>query len=363
MFSANTYIERRKKLKEQVGSGVILLLGNEDSAMNYKDNIYPFRQDSSFLYFFGLNQPKLAAIIDINENEEIIFGDELTIDDIVWTGPLTSIAEQASQVGVTNVQPFQKVASYINKIRGQHRNIHYLPPYRPENQIKLRTLLDIPLDSIPEHYSKTLVKAIVQQRSIKSAEELDEMEKAVNTTLKMHMTAMYMAKKGMYESDLAGMVQGVAVAGGGKLSYPVILTINGQTLHNHHYHNQLKSGQLVLGDFGAETSMCYAGDITRTFPVDKKFTDKQKEIYNIVLKAETECIAALKPGIAYRDMHLHAAKIITNGLKDLGLMKGDTDEAIAGRCTCFVYAARIRAYDWFGRSRYGRPWRGFSWVQ
>ncbi len=329
MFSTKTYVERRKILKEQVGSGVILLLGNEESSMNYKGNIYPFRQDSSFLYFFGLNQPMLAAIIDIDENEEIIFGDELTLDDIIWTGPQTSISDQASQVGIANTQPFSKLSKLINKVKGQHRNVHYLPPYRPENQIKLSSLLDIPLDIIPEHYSKTLVNAVVQQRSIKSQEELDEMEDAVNTTLNMHMTAMYMAKAGMREADLAGMVQGVAVAGGGMLSYPVILTINGQTLHNHHHHNELKSGQLVLGDFGAETSMCYAGDITRTFPVDKKFTTKQKEIYNIVLKAETECIEALKPGVAYRDVHLQAAKIITNGLKDLGIMKGDTDEAVA----------------------------------
>ncbi len=329
MFSANTYTKRRQKLKEQVGSGLILLLGNEESSMNYKDNIYPFRQDSSFLYFFGLNQPSLAAIIDIDENEEIIFGDELTLDDIIWTGPQTSIADQANQVGVLNTKPHNKMFSYINKVRGQHRNVHYLPPYRPENQMKLRSLLDISLDNIPEHYSRILVKAIVQQRSIKSKEELNEMEKAVNTTLKMHMTAMYMAKKGMREADLAGMVQGVAVGGGGMLSYPVILTVNGQTLHNHHHHNELKSGQLVLGDFGAETSMCYAGDITRTFPVDKKFTTQQKEIYNIVLKAEMESIQALKPGIAYRDVHLQAAAIIAEGLKDLGIMKGDTKEAVA----------------------------------
>ena len=276
-----------------------------------------------------MNQPKLAAVIDIDENEEIIFGDELTIDDIVWTGPQTSVADQAAAVGISNTKPFNKISNFINKVKGQHRNIHYLPPYRPENQIKLRTLLEIPLDNIPEHYSKNLVHAIIQQRSIKSEEELDEMEKAVNTTLKMHMTAMYMAKEGMKESDLAGMVQGVAVGGGGKLSYPVILTVNGQTLHNHHHHNELKNGQLVLGDFGAETSMCYAGDITRTFPVDKKFTTKQKDIYNIVLKAEMECIEALKPEVAYRDVHLHAAKIITNGLKDLGVMKGDSAEAVA----------------------------------
>ena len=329
MFSANTYVARRKKLKEEVGSGVILLLGNEDSSMNYKDNIYPFRQDSSFLYFFGFNQPKLAAIIDIDEGEEIVFGDELTIDDIVWTGPQASITDQASQVGIANTSPYQKLFSYINKVRGQHRNVHYLPPYRPENQMKLKSLLEIPLDNIPEHYSKTLANAVIKQRSIKTEDELDEMEKAVNTTMKMHMTAMYMGKAGMRESDLAGMVQGVAVGGGGMLSYPVILTINGHTLHNHHYHNELKSGQLVLGDFGAETSMCYAGDITRTFPVDKKFTNRQKEIYSIVLKAEMDCIEALKPGVAYRDLHLKAAGIITDGLKELGIMKGDTEEAVA----------------------------------
>lgn len=329
MFSTNTYVERRKKLKEQVGSGVILLLGNEDSSMNYEGNTYPFRQDSTFLYFFGLNQPKLAAVIDIDEQEEIIFGDELTMDDIIWTGPQASIADLANRVGVSKNQPANKLTSFISKVRGQHRNIHYLPPYRPENQMKLQFLLEISLKNIPEHYSKTLVNAVIQQRSVKSDEELEEMEKAVNTTLKMHMTAMYMAKKGMREADLAGMVQGVAIGGGGNLSYPVILTINGQTLHNHHYHNELKSGQLILGDFGAETDRCYAGDITRTFPVDKKFTTRQKEIYNIVLETEMRSIESLKPGIAYRDVHLQAAKIIAEGLKDLSLMKGNTDEAVA----------------------------------
>ena len=295
--------------------------------MNYTDNTYHFRQDSSFLYFFGLDQPHLATIIDIDNNQEIIFGNELTLDDIIWTGPQISIAELAHQVGIDKTEPYDHIEKYLKKSKAQ--KIHYLPPYRAVNKIKLSQWLDIPVNSIAQKVSTDLIKGVIHLRSKKSEAELEEMEKAVNTTAQMHLTAMYMAKEGLRESDLAGMVQGVAVGAGGNLSYPVILTVNGQTLHNHHHYNALKKGQLILGDFGAETAMHYAGDITRTFPVDLKFTKKQKDIYNIVLEAELIAIEALKPGIPYRDIHLMAAKVITEGLKSLGLMKGDTDAAVA----------------------------------
>lgn len=328
MFSAETYTKRRQVLKEKLGSGVVLLLGNEDSPMNYKSNIYHFRQDSSFLYYFGLDMPHLAGVIDIDDGEEIIFADELTIDDIVWTGPQPSVKDLAAQIGIEKTLAYNKINKVLHAAQAQRKTIHFLPPYRAANQIKLSTFFDIQYETVPQHASKNLIKAVIAQRAIKSEEEIIEMEKAVNTTRAMHIAVMKMANPGMKEQELVGRAIEIAKAAGGHLSYPAIMTINGQTLHNHHHHHTLESGQLVLGDFGAETSMRYAGDITRTFPVDKKFTDRQKDIYNIVLKAEVDCIATLKPGIPYQEIHLQAASIITDGLKDLGLMKGNTEDAV-----------------------------------
>ncbi len=328
MFSAETYKKRRQILKEKLGSGVVLLLGNEDSPMNYKANIYHFRQDSSFLYYFGLDMPHLVGIIDIEKDEEIIFGNELTIDDIVWTGPLPSIKDLAAQVGVEQTMPYKKIDKVLHAAQAERKTIHFLPPYRAINQVELSKFFNIPFDAVSQHASVNLIKTVIDQRAIKSAEEIVEMEKAVNTSREMHIAVMQMAKAGMTEKELVGKTIDIAMTHGGHLSYPAIMTINGQILHNHHHHHTLESGQLVLGDFGAETSMRYAGDITRTFPVDKTFTDRQKDIYNIVLKAEVDCIAALKPGIAYQQIHLQAASIITDGLKALGLMKGNTEDAV-----------------------------------
>ncbi len=328
MFKTKTYQLRREALKEKLGSGVILFLGNEDSPMNYKDNIYHFRQDSSFLYYFGMDQPNLAGIIDVEEDKEIIFGNELTMDDIVWTGPQTSVHDLAVMVGIKETMPYNKVEKILHAAQAQRKTIHFLPPYRAVNQAKLARYFDLNYEAVPQHASINLIKAVIAQRAIKSTEEIVEMEKAVNTSRAMHMAAMKIAKAGLKEQDLVGAVTDIAIANGGHLSYPAIITVNGQTLHNHHYHNVLESGQLVLGDFGAETSMHYAGDITRTFPVDKTFTDRQKEIYNIVLKAEQDCIAGLRPGLTYQQVHLQAASIITEGLKALGLMKGNVEEAV-----------------------------------
>ncbi|HQU58661.1 MAG TPA: M24B family metallopeptidase, partial [Saprospiraceae bacterium] len=212
--------------------------------------------------------------------------------------------------------------------RKKGRSIHFLPPYRGENMIQLSQWLGIPASELRQQASEELVKAVVSLVSIKGPEEVAEMEKAVNITRAMHLAAMRAARPGIKEAQLAGIVEGIALGAGGQLSYPAILTVNGQTLHNHYHGNVLKSGQLVLGDFGAETSTHYAGDITRTFPVDKTFTTKQKEIYNLVLDTEVSCIEACKPGIRYLDVHLMAARKMAGGLKDLGLMKGDTEEAV-----------------------------------
>jgi Xaa-Pro aminopeptidase len=328
MFNKDTYIERRQKLKKDLGSGVILLLGNEDTGMNYRDNCYPFRQDSSFLYFIGLDKPSLAAIIDIDQDKEIVFGDDPTIDDIVWMGTQPAMAELAATTGIATVNSVNELEAVIRKAITSNQAIHFLPPYRPENFIKLSHLLNIPVNAIKEKASVKLVKAVIAQRAIKSAEEVSEINKAVNTSNEMHLAAMRHTKEGVTESHVAGVAQAVAIGAGGNISYPIIYTVNGQTLHNHATSNVLKKGQLVLCDAGAETAMHYAGDLTRTYPVDKKFTSVQKEIYHIVLGAEEAAAKALAPGKRFLDIHFLAAEYIVEGLKQLGLMKGDTKEAV-----------------------------------
>lgn len=329
MFAPATYQERRKKLIQEVKDGIILLLGNEESPMNYTDNVYPFRQDSNFLYFVGIDQPHLATVIDVDNNSVTLFGDDLTIDHIIWMGSQPSLNELAERSGITEVNSYDQLETTVATAKKKGRKIHFLPPYRSENTIKLNQWLQLPLSQMKKAASVELIKAVIKQASVKSDEEIVEMEKAVNITGAMHVAAMKAARPGIKESKLTGIVEGIALACGGNVAYPVILTINGQTLHNHYYGNTLRSGQLVLGDFGAETKRHYAGDITRTFPVDKKFTNQQKEIYQIVLDAEVEAIKMLKPGIKYKDIHLSAATLMAESLKQLGIMKGDIKDAVA----------------------------------
>lgn len=328
MFSKETYIQRRNRLRKEVGEGIIFIIGNNEVGMNYKANTYRFRQDSNFLYFFGLDQPGLAAVMDIDENEDIIFGDELTMEDIVWTGPMPTIAGQAASVGVAKTLPFSQLGDFFKKALDKKRPVHFTPPYRHDNMILLSELLGIPIGQLKEKASVSLIRAIIAQRAHKSDEEVAEMEKAVNISGAMHVAVMKAAAAGKKEAELAGIAQGIATGMGGDIAYGIILSVNGQILHNHYYGNTLKSGQLLLGDHGAETSMHYAGDLTRTCPVDKKFTARQKDIYNIVLGAEVSAIESLKPGLTYMEVHLAAARRMAEGLKSLGLMKGDMAEAV-----------------------------------
>jgi len=323
MFAAQTYIERRKKLKDRVGSGIIVLLGNEESSINFKDNWYHFRQDSSFLYFFGINLPGLAATINCDTEEEIIFGDELSIDHIVWTGPQPTIAALAEKCGVHSTLPTRKIGESLNSL------IHYLPPYRTTNQLKLSEWLGSPMDMIVDGASVELIQAIVSLRSYKTAEEIVEIEKAVNITADMHLGAMQYTREGMIEAEVVGKIQEIATSGGGHLSFPVIFSKDGQILHNHYHGNRLKDGDMVLCDTGAETVMGYAGDMTRTFPVAKQFTERQRELYQVTLNAHEAAIAALRPGIKYKDVHLLAAKTLVEGLTEVGLMQGNADDAVA----------------------------------
>ena len=329
MFKKEIYSNRRNQLKSLLGNGIILLIGNEQSSMSYKDNWYPFRQDSSFLYFTGLDVPGLAAIIDIDNDVEIIFGDESGVDDIIWHGRQPSLKEMAELSGCSTTKPYKELETDIKKFQSSKLLIHYLPPYRAEHTQLLSHLLSVPLNSVAGAVSTNLIKAIVSLRSVKSPEEVEEIKKGVITSEAMQLKGMQASREGLTEAWVAGLVEAVAIGDGGKLSFPTILTTHGEILHNHYSNSILTGGKMVLLDCGAETAMHYAGDLTRTFPVDKTFTSLQKEVYNIVLTAQQAAAAALQPGILFRDIHLLAAEKLIEGLKELGLMKGDAKEAAA----------------------------------
>lgn len=319
MFAKEVYEERRNKLKAEIGEGIILLPGNGESGMNFRDNTYHFRQDSCFLYFTGISRPDLCLIIDIDNDQEILFGDELTVDDIVWTGALETIEAQAEKAGIAFTR---KKTEVINALAG-NRKVHFLPVYRAETSLKLMDW------GLTGEASVPLIKAIVAQRSIKSEQEIQEIEKAITISTLMQLKAQEIARPGITENAVAAQLQAVAIANGGQLSFPSILTVNGEILHNHASNTVLKDGQMVLCDCGAENDLFYAGDLTRTFPVGKAFSALQQDVYNIVLNAQLKAIEALKPGVLYKDVHLLASTHLVRGLIDLGLMKGDPEQAVA----------------------------------
>ncbi|SFP81569.1 aminopeptidase P family protein [Parafilimonas terrae] len=336
LFDKEIYISRRKRLAENVGGGLIVLLGNEDSPMNYADNCFPFRQNSTFLYYFGLDVPMLAAIIDVDNSNEIIFGNDVSMDDIIWTGPLPSIAALAANVGVTATQPYHKIEAAVQTAKSKQQPVHILPPYRAENKIKLSQWLDISLNDVSQSASLKLIKAVIAQRECKEACEVEQLNNAVSISADMHLAAMQLAKPGMMEYEVAAKVEAIALANNGRLSYPIILTVNGQTLHNHYHGNKLKEGDMVLMDAGAENAMHYAGDLTRTFPAGKTFSTRQKEMYNVVLASLNHATQLLKPGIEFREIHRQASIKLLEGLKQLGLVKGNAEEAVhAGVHTLF----------------------------
>lgn len=328
MFAKETYVQRRAVLKAQVKTGLILLLGNEESSINFKDNWYTFRQDSTFLYYLGLSHPGFFALLDCESGEEMVFGNDLTIDDIVWTGPQPTVADLASITGITKTAPVSGIEGLIKGALAAGREVHVLPPYRPEHLLQLAEFTGWPLASIRSKASEKLIRAVVAQRNIKSAEEIAEIDKATTITGEMHLAAMRVARAGMKEFEIAKALHEVAIGGGGNLAFPIILTKDGQTLHNHYHGNTVQEGDMVLVDAGAETVMGYCGDMTRTFPVSKAFTPRQAELYSIVLKAHKTAVKALKPGIPFKEIHLLACRTLFDGLKEVGLAKGNTDEAV-----------------------------------
>ncbi len=329
MFNKEVYQRRRDALRSKFKSGLILFPGNTEVPMNYRANTYRFRPDSSFLYFFGLDQPDLFGIIDIDNNTDYLFGNDIDMEDIIWMGNMPTISERAASVAISKSFPLNKISEHIQKAIQQKKEIHFLFPYRGEIQIQMMQLLGMDFDALKKSSSEALAVAITDLRSIKSQEEIVEIEKIVNVAGLMHTTAMTMAKAGVVEREIAGAIEGIALSHGVGASFPVILSKHGEILHNHHHGNVLQNGDLLVVDAGAEAESYYASDITRTCPVGGKFSQKQKEIYEIVVAANMAAIAMCKPGIYYRDVHLNAAKVIAEGLKALGLMKGNMEEAVS----------------------------------
>ena len=329
MFETSVYKNRRARLKEKVKSGLVLILGNGEAPANYTDNTYKFRQDSSFLYFFGLNQPGFAGVIDIDSGDEYIFGNDVDMDDIIWMGPQPSVKDMAARVGVSKTAPFARLADCMKTAISQGRRIHFLPPYRFRNMLLLEELLGIRPALVKNYASLELIKAVVDLRSVKEPCEIEEITKACNIGYEMHTAAMRNCKPGVKEQYIAGLIEGIAASYGSMVSFPVILSQNGETLHNHDHSQILQEGRMMLTDAGAEEGSHYCSDFTRTVPVGGKFLTRQKEVYNIVLAANNKAIEIAKPGVTYQYVHLEVCKVLAQGLKDLGLMKGDVNEAVA----------------------------------
>ena len=329
MFETSVYKNRRARLKEKVKSGLVLILGNGEAPANYTDNTYKFRQDSSFLYFFGLNQPGFAGVIDIDSGDEYIFGNDVDMDDIIWMGPQPSVKDMAARVGVSKTAPFARLADCMKTAISQGRRIHFLPPYRFRNMLLLEELLGIRPALVKNYASLELIKAVVDLRSVKEPCEIEEITKACNIGYEMHTAAMRNCKPGVKEQYIAGLIVGIAASYGSMVSFPVILSQNGETLHNHDHSQILQEGRMMLTDAGAEEVSHYCSDFTRTVPVGGKFLTRQKEVYNIVLAANNKAIEIAKPGVTYQYVHLEVCKVLAQGLKDLGLMKGDVNEAVA----------------------------------
>ena len=329
MFDASTYTQRRQELAQKLKSGLAVFLGHKECPMNFADNPFPFRQDSSFLYFFGLDKPGLAAIIDIDQSKTTLYGDNLGIEDIVWMGPQPLLQDQCAEVGINHVAPAKKLAATLQKARQKGKPIHFLPQYRTENALQLSEIQEVPYAEINAHASEDLIRAVVALREIKSDAEVQQIEIALEITYDMHTFALHRTRPGTYEREIAGGMEGIALAHGGHMAFPVIFTINGHILHNHCHSNRMQAGDIVINDSGAAAPSHYAGDITRTLPVGSHFSDQQREIYDIVFEAQTKAIEAMRPGVAFKEVHLLAARAIVSGLKSVGLMKGNVDEAVA----------------------------------
>ena len=337
MFSKETYVGRRAELCRRVGKGLILLPANPEVPNNYPNNTYYYRQDSTFRYYFGLDVPSLMGLLDAESGEAMLFGDDFTVEDIIWTGPMPTLSELGAEVGVEKCFPKAEVRTLLKKAIEQNRPVHYLPPYRAELKIELADLLGIRLAMLHERKSLDLMFAIAEMREKKSAEEVEALERAFKIGYQMHMTAMRMCRPGVVEREIAGRVEGIAKSYGQGVSFPTIVTQHGEILHNHNHDGVLEAGRLLLVDGGGESVEGYCSDHTRTYPVSGKFTDLQRDIYNIVLRAHGEVKDMIKPGTMYPEIHRAAYLSLADGLKGMGLIKSTPEVAVeAGAMYLFM---------------------------
>ena len=338
MFNKETYVGRRAELKRLVGSGIIVMFGNNESPANFPNNgYYPFRQDSSFLYYFGQKRDGLVGVIDIDQDRETLLGDDISIDDIVWYGSVDSVADMAAQVGVAHSAPMKTLKTVCNDAMRNKRQIHFLPPYRADIKIQIFDLLGIHPNQQKESASMQLIRAVVKMRSVKTAEEIAELERAAAIGYKMHTTAMRLIRPGVTEKYVSGQVDGVAHSYGSMVSFPTIFSQHGEIMHGNPSMAPLESGRLALCDAGAETMEHYCSDNTRTCPVSGKFTQRQLEIYSIVEDCHDHALEVARPGVKYADVHFSVCRLMFDRLKELGLAKGDTEEAVrAGAHAMFL---------------------------
>lgn len=328
MFDTATYVNRRARLAASVDDGLALFLGNDEAPLNYRDNHYRFRQDSTFLYLWGLNEANLAATLDFDSGQETLYGYEPTLDDIVWTGPLPSLEERAAEIGVTDCRNIDRLRQDIQQALAAGRTVHVLPTYRGDTTLKLCGLLGIAPEELPRSTSEALARAIIPLRAAKEPREIEQIELALEVSYHTHTAAMRAARPGLFEWEVVRKVEACHARHGSPVSFPIIFSVRGEVLHNHAHGNRMESGQMVVHDSGATSPEGYASDITRTFPVDGKFDSRQREIYEIVLAALAEATAAVRPGTPFLDVYKTAARAQMEGLKTLGLARGDSHEAV-----------------------------------
>ena len=328
MFSKDTYIRRRQELKKLVGKGVIILFGNNESPANYPANSYaPMRQDSSFLYYFGQHRDGLVGVIDIDNDEEWLFGDDIDVEDIVWMGYTPSVADLAAEVGISKTAPMKNLAEMINS-QWSLLNKHFLPPYRFDTKIQIMDLLGVHPHEQKEKASLALIQAVVKMRSTKEAQEIEAIERACDVGYAMHTTAQLLIRPSVTERFIGGQVDGIARSLAQGVSFATIFSQHGEIMHGNPSDAKLEAGRLALCDAGCELDD-YCSDNTRTMPVNGKFSQRQLEIYSIVEACHDYVLEVAKPGVKYMDVHFAVCRLMTERLKELGLMKGDTDAAVA----------------------------------
>lgn len=328
MFNKEVYIQRRNSLKKSVKEGIILLMGNQESARNYHHNYEHFRQDSTFLYYFGLNVENLVGVIDIDNDTDCIYGNDYTIDDIVWMGDQPTICSMGEQAGVESTDTIKSLYSIVALSIKAGRKIHFLPPYRNTTKLKLEELLGIRAAELHNYVSLELIRAVVADREIKSELEIQELNNAFNIGYEMHTLAMKMCAPGLSEREIAGAIEGVALRKGSGVSFHNIVSHNGQILHNHSHANILAPERLLLVDAGAETTMNYSSDNTRTMPISGRYTSKQRDIYDVLIRGFEHALSLVKEGVVNQCIQKECFMVMGEGLHSLGFIKGDFKDAV-----------------------------------